>query len=584
MRGIERTVRPPMRKKPQAVTLADGYNPGLDVNFIDSELFRQMAADGIQPAAAASDAEFLRRVTLDITGRIPTSQQVRDYSASTDVNKKTALIARLMGSREYVDNWTHWFVDRFQVTSDYYGYIGIPGRNLFYNWLRDFVTSDGSYQEFVSQLITASGDSWQNGPANFVMRGIQYSQPMQDTFDEMTNRVTTQFLGVQTTCISCHNGRGHLEPINLYLSRRTRLDFWKQSAFFSRMNILIESNDASNATNRGYISDRSNGGYNSVLADPNNPGPRPPRTGGPYTPVYLFDGSTPATGNWRKELAGAVTNDRQFARAFVNYVWAHFFRVGIVDPPDGWDPARLDPNNPPPAPWSLQPSHPQLLEQLTDYFIRNGYRLAPLVRLMAASRAYGLSGNYSGTWTPLAALDYAKSLPRRMTAEELYDAVVTATGTPVPMTVEGFSRTLYYAGELPDATEPRSIEQRGVDENNYIRDFLSTMGRGDWWRTARDNTLNPALMLYFMNSPAVTARTFGNTYYFGNSLTARLNATTISNADAVDEIVLATLGRFPTASEKATALAYPPPDPAREQWLADLQWAFLNEAEFFYVH
>src|SRR5206468_5830754 len=95
---------------------------------------------------------------------------------------------------------------------------------------------------------------------------------------------------------------------------------------------------------------RTTGGYNTVLADPNNPGPRPPRTGGPYTPVYLFSGKAPATGAWRNELATSVVNDRQFARAFVNYLWAQLFRVGIVDPPDGFDLARIDAANPPTDP------------------------------------------------------------------------------------------------------------------------------------------------------------------------------------------------------------------------------------------
>ena len=588
-RAMQRTVRTPRpgTLRPRA------YDAALDVNFIDADLFPQMSKDGIEPARAADDAEFLRRVTLDVTGHIPTAQQVRDYVGSRDPDKKNALLGRLIGSKEYVDRFTLWFVDRFQITSDYYNFIGIPGRNLIYDYVRNFVTADGSYRDFAAALIGASGDSHQTGPPNYTMRGIQYSQPIQDTWDEMTNRVTTHFLGVQTQCISCHNGRGHLEALNLYLSKKTRLDFWRQAAFFSRMNILYGADDTTGSELRGYITDRAAGGYNSVLADPNNPGPRPARTGGPYTPLFLLSGKEPASGAWRQELASAVVNDRQFARAFVNYLWAHFFRTGIVDPPDAFDLARIDAANPPkepwPAdptrPWPLQPSHPALLEKLADAFIASGYRLTPVIRLMTESRAYGLSGRYEGTWTPLHALDFARSLPRRLSAEELYDAVITATNTPVPMTVEGIGRTLYYAGELPDATEPHIDEARGVDQYGYIRDFLKEMGRGDWWRTTRDNSLNPSLMLFFMNSPTVMERTLGNTGQSGNSLVAQLAAAPgLGNEEAVNAICLATLGRFPTAVEKAKALAYPRPDPSREQWLSDIQWVFLNEAEFFFNH
>ena len=562
---------------------ARDYDASQDVNFIDTQLFMRMQQDGVQPAGPATDAEYLRRVTLDITGRIPTAQQVVAYTASTDPNKQAALLDRLLSSPEYVDYWTLWFNNTFQVTSQYYNFIGIPGRTLFNGFLRNFVASDGSYQDFATAMITAAGDSHQNGSANYIMRGLQYSQPIQDSWDEITNRVTTHFLGIQTTCISCHDGRGHLETINLYLSKKKRLDFWKQSAFFSRMNILRQATDSTSSELKGILSDLSSGGYNSVLADPNNPGPRPARTGGPYTPVYLFTGETPKSGNWRQELARLTVNDRQFARAFVNYLWAHFYRVGIVDPPNAFDPARVDAANPPPD-GVLQPTNPALLEALTDQFIAGGYHMKPLLRMMVEARAYHLSSVYPGQWTPLAALDYAKSLPRRLSAEELYDAVVTATNTPLPMTIEGIANPVYFAGQLPDPTEPRSDAIPTLDSYNYIRDFLVAFGRGNWYLVDRDNSSNPVLALQFMNSNTVTPRTFGNTLFFGNSLVAQLAASKLNNQDAITAIALSSVGRPPTAQELAIALKYPPPTPSREQWLSDIQWVFLNETEFFFNH
>jgi hypothetical protein len=207
-----------------------------------------------------------------------------------------------------------------------------------------------------------------------------------------------------------------------------------------------------------------------------------------------------------------------------------------------------------------------------------------MIRLMVQARAYHLSSVYNGQWTPLAALDYAKSLPRRLSAEELYDAVVTATNTTLPMQVAGIPGTLYYAGQLPDPSEPRSNQQTVLDAYNYVRDFLASFGRGDWNLVDRDNSSNPVLALTFMNSNTVTPRTFGNTLFFGTSLVAQLAASTQSNQDAVTSIALATVGRPPTAKEMATALAYPSPTPSREQWLSDIQWVFLNETEFFFNH
>ena len=574
----------PIRIRPMASEArALNYDGSQDVNFIDTRLFTRMQSDGVAPAGPATDAEYLRRVTLDITGHIPTAPQVLDYTGISDPNKQAALLDRLLGSNEYVDYWTLWFNNTYQVTSQYYNFIGVPGRTQFNGFLRSFLTTNGSFQDFAAAIITASGDSHRNGAANYIMRGQQYSQPVQDSWDEITNRVTTHFLGVQTTCISCHNGRGHLEQINLYLSKKNRLDFWKQSAFFSRMNILRQSTSSTAAELKGIITDLSSGGYNSVLADPDNRGPRPARTGGPYTPAYLFTGETPQTGHWRQELARLVVKDRQFARAFVNYLWAHFFRVGIVDPPNAFDLARLDPANPP-ADGILQPTNPELLEQLTDQFIAGGYQIKPMIRLMAESRAYHLSSVYNAPWSAIAALDYAKSIPRRLSAEELYDAVITATATPVAMNVEGIPQTLYYAGQLPDPAEPRSEALARLDSYNYIRDFLSAFGRGDWNLVDRDNSSNPVLALHFMNSNTVTPRTFGNTLFFGNSLVAQLTASTPGNEAAVTAIALSTLGRPPSAQEMALALAYPWPTPSREQWLSDILWVFINETEFFFNH
>jgi hypothetical protein len=97
-------------------------------------------------------------------------------------------------------------------------------------------------------------------------------------------------------------------------------------------------------------------------------------------------------------LAREVTSDFQFARAAVNYLWKEFFGIGIVDPPDFFDPLRLDENNPPPAPWTLQPSHPALLRELAQDFVSNGYNLKDLMRKMVNSQAYQLSSRYNGTW------------------------------------------------------------------------------------------------------------------------------------------------------------------------------------------
>ncbi len=542
-----------------------------DANLVDGYIFGKMRQDGVTPAPRTSDAEFLRRVTLDLAGRIPSVEEVQQFLASDDPNKRSAWIAALMNSEDFIDNWTLFFGNMFRVTSGYYNLIGISGRDLSHGYLRDFVARDRPYTELATDLITAAGDSQRDGPANFLARAWQQGDPMQDTWDSLTDRITTVFLGVQTQCVSCHNGRGHLEPINLYLSTRRRDEFWRQSAFVSRASFAQYFVDAFNQQSGFIISDRKSGGYHS-LVNPNTPGPRPARTGGPYEPVYLFTGEQARNGDWRKELARIVTSDRQFARAAVNYLWAHFFTLGIVEPIDAWDLARIDPHNPPRAPWTLQPSHPELLEALADEFIRSNYSVRQIIRLMVESNAYQISSRYEGQWQAEYARYFAKHFPRRLSAEEVYDAVAKATMTEQPMFVEGFAEPLLWARQLPDPTEPRNF--------GSIVNFLNQFGRGDWFQVGRSSESTVLQVLFLMNDNMVDFRTFGNQVNSRNTRVALLMEQSLGDDDAVRQLFLATLGRYPTQDEMAAVNKRK--NPNREQWLSDTQWVLLNKLDFLF--
>jgi uncharacterized protein DUF1553/uncharacterized protein DUF1549 len=539
------------------------------VNLIDAYIFGKMAADGVESAPLSSDQEILRRLYLDLTGRIPTTDDAVGFLQDGAADKRVQLIDRLMNSVAFVDYWTFFYANQFEVTSRYYNFVGIPGRNLFYNSVRDFVASGRSYRDFASELITATGDSHQNGALNFAVRGVQQGDPVQDTYDTLTDRITTKFLGIQSQCISCHNGAHHLEPINLYLSVRKRDEFWRQSAFLSRTSLNAIPADPYYNQVHFLVIDRPTGGYTTIV-DPNNPGPRPARSGGPYNAQYLLTGETPTSNNWRAELARIVTSDKQFARATVNYIWAHFFKYGIVDPPDGWDLARVDPNNPPPGPWVVQPSHPELLEALADEFIQSNYDFRHIIRLIVESNAYQLSGRYTGQWKPIYELYFAKHFPRRLYAEEIYDAVITATGTEVPMQVEGFSRPLYYATQLPDVTEPR---------NNFsISNFLTTFGRGDWWQVPRRQSSDVLQVLYQMNDTQINFRTFGNRNVTTN--VTRVMEAGVGDREAVNRLFLATLSREVTDQEYSILIGKKTAN--YEQWLSDIQWALLNKIDFVF--
>jgi hypothetical protein len=538
-------------------------------NFIDDYIFGKMASDGVDPSPPATDSEILRRLSLDLTGRIPTSAQVISFVNDADPNKRSKLVDSLLSSDAFVDYWTLFFGDKFQVSSRYYDVIGIPGRGLFYTFLRNFVAQDRSYRDFVTELITASGDSHLNAALNFSVRAYQIADPIQDTWDALTDRVTTLFLGVQTQCVSCHDGAHHLEPINTYLASRRREDFWKQSAFLSRTSWAQVAVDAPLFQSRMIINDRKIGAYTGVV-DPQQPGVRPARSQGPYYPQYFFNGETPQNDNWRSELARLVTSDRQFARATVNYLWAHFFRNGIVDPPDGWDLGRIDPKNPPPQPWALQPTHPELLEALADEFIKSNYSIRHIIQLIAQSNAYQLSSKYPSGWKPEFERYFARHLPRRLLAEEIYDAVITATGTERAMQVEGFDKQVIYATQLPDPAEPLYDDQ--------VRKILENFGRGDWLQKPRSNGSGIVQVLFMMNDPGLNSRSFGDRSYSTRVSQIMLKAP--GDAAAIQELFLSTLGRSATDDEVALLISGKGSNYA--QWLSDIQWALLNKVEFLF--
>jgi hypothetical protein len=290
----------------------------------------------------------------------------------------------------------------------------------------------------------------------------------------------------------------------------------------------------------------------------------------------MFSGKLPASKDWRADLASAVTGDRQFARATVNYLWARLFTVGIVDPPDNWDLARLDPKNPPSPDtgFAIQPSHPELIEALADEFIASGYSIRDMLRLMLKSNVYQLSSRQPDGWKPLYESYFAKHIARRLTAEEVFDAINIATGTETPMYVEGFDRPLMYATQLPDTTEPRS--------DGSITNFLNQFGRGDWFNGPRNSTSTILQALFLMNGDPIVRRTLGSGNGSRSNRVARLLGSNVTEEEALLEIFLSTLGRKPTDEERLALQRNRPARASREEWLADLQWALVNKLDFLF--
>jgi hypothetical protein len=277
-----------------------------------------------------------------------------------------------------------------------------------------------------------------------------------------------------------------------------------------------------------------------------------------------------------------------FARAAVNYVWAHFFGIGIVDPPNQFDPARLDAGNPPPAPWTLQPSNPKLLDALARHFVESGYNIKALMREITNSETYQFSSRYADTWNPTWEPYFARHLVRRLWAEEVHDSIVTATGIVPSYTVAGFSNasTIYgvdspgfgpvsYAMQLPDViNEP--------DGGGAVSQFLDSFMRGDRDLTSRKSEGSVLQALNLMNDNFVQSRIHSTgTAVQGGTLVAALNAK-MRDPDLVSQLFLTVLSRYPTPEELQTALVALQSQSNHNQAVEDFFWALFNKVDFVF--
>ncbi len=341
-------------------------------NFIDDEVLRTLETLGLPVSPQADDATFLRRICLDLTGTLPSPTDVAGFLADPSPDKRAECVERLLSSDEFADYWTLRFARLLRIHSLPNDEIGV---RVYTAWLRDAIDRAVPLDELTRQLLTATGDTHEVGPANF-------SRMAKDARDQ-AERVSEAFLGVRLQCANCHN-----HP----LDRWTQDDYHGLAAIFAR----IERGREVRLLARGDVTNlRTN-----QPARPRIPGTR-------YLPPDQ-DGRV-ALAEW---LTGS--DNRMFARAMVNRLWQALFGRGLVEPVD-------DLRNTNPA------THPGLLTRLADDFVQHGYDLRHTLRLMASSHTYGrshqtLDGNAHDE------AYYSHAAWRPLEPEVLADAIAEVTG------------------------------------------------------------------------------------------------------------------------------------------------------------
>ena len=561
---------------------------------IDSYIFADFQKNHITPAPATTDWEFIRRATLDLTGRIPTPDRVLTFVADNSSDKRAMLIDELLASPQWVDKWTMYFGDLYQNT-DTKASTSLrrfpQGRNAFYQWIHDSLANGKPYNQMATELITeATTNTYDDGASNWVLNGYITGGPTQDIWDQSAAFVFDTFLGItHVNCLLCHNGRGHLDQLSLWGSQTTRYQAWQLAGYLAHTSFTRTPVDPSNTNIYYWVVADGAKGFTSDYPLNTTTGNRPARTaptgcksGQPcyyVPPQYIFNGDSPKPGeNYRAALARNVTGDFQFARATVNYMWAQLFGRGIVDPPDTFDPARLDPQNPPPAPWTLQPSNAELLNALAQHFVASGYNLKAMMREIANSDTYQLSSRYNGTWNAAWEPYFARKFVRRLWGEEVHDAVAQSSGTMPSYSYTGFTDQGYpkfsYAMQLPDTV--------GAPDgtNGTISTLLDSFLRGnrDNQPRAEDGSILQALNL--MNHNFVVQRSHASGT---NASQLIIQNAGKGNSDLVNTLYVTILSRYPTQDEMKTAVAGLPSNGAsRTTAIQDLVWSLYNKVDFVF--
>ncbi len=417
---------------------AGSSNPPRRKNQIDDHIFGKMEHDKVPHAGLCTDAEFLRRVSLDLTGRLPANEAIREFVRDQDPEKRDKLVDSLLSTptaglrsrlvKPFLERWTYWFGDLFRSND---GHLS-KGREVFYDYIYGALLENLPYDQMVREMLTATTlSNWTNGPVNMLARAYinQTDDSIinnEDTYDQWAISSYKIFLGINIECISCHGGRRHLEKVNGWLAGKTRQEFWKQSSFFAQSRLWRPLGDLS------YFAMTEDGkGYDLTSKSVTRMG----RYKADVSPVFLLTGEAPAPGeNPRAAYARMLTGSPQFAKATVNLIWAELMGVGIVDPPFGFDLSAQD----------TQPSHPELLDVLAKDFQAHQYDLRHLIKLIVKSSAYQLSSRFAGEWKPDYARYYARHFVRRLPAPQLWDAICQSTGVFMEIPILRSNRKVKY--------------------------------------------------------------------------------------------------------------------------------------------
>ncbi len=505
--------------------------------FIDQQIRQGWTDNEIEASPLASDEEWVRRVYLDLVGRIPTLTEAREFLADKNPRKRAMLVDALLENEDYVRNFTTIWANN-SIGRGAPQRVSRTGMEKFY---REAFAKNRPWNEIVVDILTASGHYEENGAVNYILAQMQ----MPDDAVQLTAMTTRLFLGLQVQCTQCHN-----HPFNKWQQDQ----FWEFNSFFRQV-------DKRDHRKLDPKTGRQVDDYSEVVwKEFTGPVYYEKRSGMMQVAFPRFQGHEvdPGVGvDRRAELAKLITEPAgdepaQLAQAMVNRTWSHFFGYGFTRPVDD-----MGPHNP--------ASHPELLKRLSREFVAANYDVKQLIRWIVSSEAYQLSSQYgeknriddpAAGEMPLFSHMYLKS----MQAEQLYDSLIVASN----------------AHQSGNGSWSAQEEQR----RRWMQQFVVAFDNDENDESTTFNgTIPQALMM--MNSELIDKAC---SVERGSFLFEQMSSPG-AETQKINDLYMAALTRRPTRAEMTKmqkALARY--GAAKLNGYQDMFWALLNSNEFIFIH
>ena len=502
--------------------------------FVDEHVFRKLQSLRIHPSALCSDSTFLRRLYLDVIGRLPNVEETRAFLADTDPAKRRDLIDRLLNRPEFADYWALKYADILRVEEKV---LDPQGVEIFHGWIREQIHQGVPLDEWIRQLVTGTGSTFEQPAANFYRANRDPA-----TRGETTARL---FLGTRLQCAKCHN-----HPYD----RWTQEEYYQWANLFSQLDYDLGENKRKDRLDKNEFAGEQ------IVKVAEQPEVRNPTTGREVPPKFL--GGRQLRQDERKQRLNATarwltsSQNEKFVQSQVNFVWYHVMGRGLVDPVDDFRSTN-------PA------SNPALLQALSVAFADSGFDLRNLIRTILVSRTY----QTSSTPRPSNRTDdtnYSRAYVRRHTAEVLLD--MQSDVLELPAAFAGFAPGIR-AVQIPGVEKVRRRDKRPQAGDRFLRTFGKPQ-RILACDCERSNETHLKQVLGLVGAEL-------DDRLKQSPRLKRLAQSPESDRKILQELYLSALSRHPTEAELQKSLDVIA-QVGREAALQDIAWAILNAKEFLF--